>query len=113
MQKSWRRYRGSLRMKVSSHVGDTDAMVGWHLLFAIRRATARGKYGRELKAASWLLYTNGTGGISFAVGSSGIAAERKGQGWNSPIDQGGEPSGLDSGLIFTPISTLTVGVATS
>ena len=56
---------------------------------------------------------NGTGGVSFAVGSSGIAAERKGQGWNSQSDRGGEPSGLDSGLIFTPISTLTGGMATS
>ena len=56
---------------------------------------------------------NGSGGISFAVESPRIAAERKGQGWNSQSDRGGEPSGLDSGLIFTPISTLTGGVATS
>ena len=37
-------------------------MVGWHLLFAIRRATARGKYGRELRAASWPLYTSDSPG---------------------------------------------------
>ena len=64
-------------------------MVGWHLMFAIRRATARGKYGRELKKHRGFHIQvttreeNGTGGISFAVGSSGIAAERKVQGWNS------------------------------
>ena len=60
-------------------------MVGWHLLFAIRRATARGKYGREPNAASWLPYTSDNPGgkwywrISFAVESSKIAAERKGK----------------------------------
>ena len=70
-----------------------------------------GRLGQSLLFAG--LEVKDSGRVSFADGSSVTAADRKVQGWNSQSDRGGEPSGLDSGLIFTPISTLTGGVATS
>ena len=118
IQKSWRRCRGSLRLKVSCHVGDTDG--GLALLFAIRGTTARGKYGRELKATSWLQYTSDSPGGKWywrdlircceLRNSSGRERARM-ELCNLIREENLEA--LGGGLIFTPISTLTGGVATS